>query len=84
MHDDDLLMISSDHGNDPTAPGTDHTREFVPLIAYSRSLAQQGVDVGTRKGFVDIAASLADWLAVDWTGPGTSFVAAPGAVAQEA
>lgn len=74
MNGDDLLIISSDHGNDPTAPGTDHTREFVPLIAYSPSLDNQGVDIGIRNGFCDIAASLSDWLDAGWTGPGKSFV----------
>lgn len=74
MNGDDLLVISSDHGNDPTAPGTDHTREFVPLIAYSPSLDNQGVDIGIRNGFYDIAASLSDWLDAGWTGPGKSFV----------
>lgn len=74
MSSDDLLIISSDHGNDPTAPGTDHTREFVPLIAYSPSLESHGHDIGIRNGFCDIAASLSDWLGVDWSGPGVSFV----------
>jgi len=74
MKGDDLLIISSDHGNDPTAPGTDHTREFVPLIAYSPSLDTQGQDIGIRHGFCDIAASLSDWLDAGWTGPGKSFV----------
>jgi phosphopentomutase len=77
MQDDDLLLISSDHGNDPTAPGTDHTREFVPLIGYSPRLAKNSAahgDVGERDGFVDIAASLAEWLGVSWTGPGSSVV----------
>lgn len=71
---EDLLIISSDHGNDPTAPGTDHTREFVPLLAYSPSFSTEQNDIGTRKSFCDIAASLSDWLSVDWQGPGQSFV----------
>lgn len=70
----DLLIISSDHGNDPTAPGTDHTREFVPLLAFGKDFGSGQGDLGTRKGFCDIAASLADWLQVDWQGPGRSFV----------
>ena len=77
MQDEDLLLISSDHGNDPTAPGTDHTREFVPLLAYSPLLAKRAAEngnIGERDGFVDIAASLADWLAVTWSGPGKSIV----------
>jgi phosphopentomutase len=76
MAPDDLLIISSDHGNDPTAPGTDHTREFVPLLAYSPSFSSgsQKFDAGTRQGFTDIAASIAGWLGVSWNGPGVSFL----------
>lgn len=80
MDERDLLIISSDHGNDPTAPGTDHTREYVPLLAYSPAFIKAGaggsdLNAGTRNGFADIAASLADWLDVKWSGPGKSFVA---------
>lgn len=82
MRPDDLLLISSDHGNDPTAPGTDHTREFVPLIGYSPSLAaatglteqHQLSDIGIRQSFADIAGSLASWLNVPWAGSGRSFI----------
>jgi phosphopentomutase len=74
MKDDDILIITSDHGNDPTAPGTDHTREFVPLLCFSRSLKNSANDLGTRKGFVDVAASLAAWFGLEWTGPGVSFI----------
>ncbi|MBX9690433.1 MAG: phosphopentomutase, partial [Candidatus Obscuribacterales bacterium] len=65
MRKEDLLIISSDHGNDPTAPGTDHTREFVPIIAYAKALeglAKDKRDVGIRHGFADISASLAAWF----------------------
>lgn len=65
MRKEDLLIISSDHGNDPTAPGTDHTREYVPMIAYSKALtglASNKRDIGVRKGFHDMAASLAGWF----------------------
>src|SRR4030095_8404231 len=77
MGPDDALIISSDHGNDPTARGTDHTREFVPVLAYSpgmKTAGDQGPDLGTRDGFVDVAASLAVWLGVKWDGPGVSFI----------
>jgi phosphopentomutase len=77
MHEDDLLIITSDHGNDPTAPGTDHTREYVPLLAYSKALDKTSFDkknIGIRKGFADIAASIAQWLGSDWPGPGVSFI----------
>lgn len=74
---DDLLLISSDHGNDPTAPGTDHTREFVPLVAYSPSFVDSKNlpgHKGIRHGFYDIAAGLSDWLQVDYSGPGKTFL----------
>lgn len=77
MSRDDILVISSDHGNDPTAPGTDHTREFVPILSYSPALADcdPGLrKLGIRNGFVDIAASLASWFGLDWKGPGVSFI----------
>lgn len=77
MQPDDLLIISSDHGNDPTAPGTDHTREYVPLIAYSPSFKQQEAsrhDIGAREGFADIAGTLNDWLQLDWKGAGSSVL----------
>jgi len=74
MQPEDLLLISSDHGNDPTAPGTDHTREFVPLVGYSPSLVS--ADIGIRHGFADIAGSLSSWLNIGWTGAGQSFIPA--------
>lgn len=76
MRDDDLLIISSDHGNDPTQRGTDHTREFVPLLAYSPKLSAEVscLDAGIRNGFTDIAASIAGWLDTTWEGPGVSFL----------
>lgn len=77
MTKEDLLIISSDHGNDPTAPGTDHTREFVPVIAYSKAMERlplQTKDIGTRQGFYDMAASLATWFEMDWSHGGKSFL----------
>jgi phosphopentomutase len=57
----DLLLITADHGNDPTFRGTDHTREFVPILAIGGSgLATAGRDLGTRLGFYDIGQTLAD------------------------
>lgn len=66
MNDDDLLFITGDHGCDPTAPGTDHTREYVPLLTYSPSLPVQ--PLGTTPSFSYIADRIAEWLAVgSWT-----------------
>ena len=72
MKPSDVLIITADHGCDPTFPGTDHTREYVPLLVYGRGL-KQGVNLGTRKTFADIAATVAQLLAVDYDSPGTSF-----------
>ena len=56
---DDLLIITADHGNDPTFPGTDHTREYVPLIVYSPRFTA-GAELELRETFADIAATIAD------------------------
>jgi phosphopentomutase len=71
---DDLLILISDHGNDPTWFGTDHTREHGLLLAYRPGL--NGVDLGTRSTFSDIAATVCDALGVPWNGHGSSFWAA--------
>ena len=72
MSDDDILFITADHGNDPTAPGTDHTREYVPVIAYGKKL-KKGVELGIRSTFADLGATVCDLLGVEGTGFGTSF-----------
>jgi len=59
MNDGDLLMLTADHGNDPTYPGTDHTREYAPLIVYGKK-AKSGVDLGTRKSLSDIGNTIAE------------------------
>ncbi|MCA9764806.1 MAG: phosphopentomutase [Carnobacterium sp.] len=57
LKEDDLLMITADHGNDPTAPGTDHTREYVPLLVYSKQF-KQPQELKTAKHFADIGATI--------------------------
>jgi len=59
MRSDDLLIITADHGNDPTFSGSDHTREYVPLLVYGKS-AKPGVDLGTRGSLADIGQSIAE------------------------
>jgi phosphopentomutase len=59
MKDDDLLIITADHGNDPTFPGTDHTREYAPLIVYGKK-AKAGVNLGTRASLSDIGRTIAE------------------------
>jgi len=59
MRQDDLLMITADHGNDPTYPGTDHTREYAPLIVFGK-MAKSAVNLGTRKSLSDIGRTIAE------------------------
>jgi phosphopentomutase len=59
MKDGDLLMITADHGNDPTFPGSDHTREYAPLIVYGKK-AKAGVNLGTRASLSDIGRTIAE------------------------
>ena len=72
MSEDDLLILCADHGNDPTAPGTDHTREYVPVVAYGKKL-RKGVDLGIRSTFADLGATVCDLLGVPGTVFGKSF-----------
>ncbi len=58
MRDDDLLILTADHGNDPSMPGSDHTREYAPLLVYGKS-AKSGVDLGTRQSLSDIGQTVA-------------------------
>ena len=71
MKEDDLLIITADHGNDPTWPGTDHTREYIPILIYGKNNAY-GKDLGVRNSFVDIAATIADALGIDFETTGSS------------
>ncbi|SDC38019.1 phosphopentomutase [Paenibacillus sp. UNCCL117] len=71
---DDLLILTADHGNDPIHPGTDHTREYVPLLVHSPALQQRG-SLGVRGTFADIGATVADNFGVPGTGNGQSFLA---------
>lgn len=70
---DDLLFITADHGNDPTTPSTDHARENVPLLILGPRV-RSGTNVGRRKTFSDLGATVAEWLGVGYRGAGTSFL----------
>lgn len=72
MNNHDILFITADHGCDPTTPSTDHSREYVPLLVYGRTI-KQGVNLGTRSTFCDLAATLAEMLGVTESFCGTSF-----------
>ena len=72
MQPDDVLLLTADHGNDPTFKGTDHTREYIPVLAYGQSVAP-GSDMGTRATFADLGASILDMLGVEGKTAGQSF-----------
>lgn len=72
LGDEDVMMICADHGNDPTAKGTDHTREYVPLLVYGKNI-KQGIDLGIRESFADLGATICDFLGTKSTGLGKSF-----------
>lgn len=72
LEKDDILIITADHGCDPTTPGTDHTREYIPIVAYGPSL-KRNVNLGTRETFSDIAATAAEYFGYDFPA-GTSFL----------
>jgi phosphopentomutase len=72
LRPDDLLLLTADHGNDPTFKGSDHTREHVPLLAYRPG--RPGRALGIRDGFMDVAASLASFFGLPAPPRGTSFL----------
>jgi phosphopentomutase len=74
LQEDDLLIITADHGCDPTIKtSTDHTREYVPLLVYGKKTAQ-GVNLDTRHTFSDIAKTVAEIFGLENTFPGKSFL----------
>jgi phosphopentomutase len=78
LGDEDLLILTADHGCDPTfGAHTDHTREYVPLLVYWPG-CRKGVDLGVRATFADQAASVAEVFGLAWEGAGTSFLAEVG------
>ncbi len=72
MRNEDVLILTADHGCDPAFKGTDHTRECVPLLIYGKTL-KHGVNLGTRDSFADIGATVAELLRVTAPDSGTSF-----------
>jgi phosphopentomutase len=74
MSEYDICLITADHGNDPTTPGTDHSRERVPVLVTGKRITP-GVNLGTRSSFADLAATIAEFLGVSWSGQGKSFSA---------
>lgn len=74
LNDDDIVMITADHGCDPSTPSTDHSREYTPLLLYGKHV-KGGVNLGTRPTFADISATVLDYFGVDKRATaGTSFL----------
>ena len=71
---EDLLIVTADHGNDPTTPSTDHSREYVPLLVVGEMVAK-GRNLGTRESFADLSATLAEVFSCDGWEKGKSFYA---------
>ncbi|MMZ62406.1 Phosphopentomutase [compost metagenome] len=76
MTDDDLLIITADHGNDPTYKGTDHTREYVPLLVYSPRFTDGEGALPLRQTFADVGATIAENFGVKLPEHGSSFLGA--------
>jgi phosphopentomutase len=72
LHEDDLLFITADHGNDPTTPSTDHARENVPLLALGKRVRPGAI--GRRASFADLGATVAEWMGLGFRGAGKSFL----------
>jgi phosphopentomutase len=73
LHDQDLLVVTADHGNDPSTPSTDHSREYVPLLVVGPRV-RPGVDLGTRASFADVGQTIAENFGVGPLSHGTSFL----------
>ncbi|SMB95229.1 phosphopentomutase [Desulfonispora thiosulfatigenes DSM 11270] len=72
LDENTILILVADHGNDPTTPGTDHNREYVPLLIMGNSV-QKNLNIGTRSSFGDLGATLAEYFNVKYEGYGTSM-----------
>lgn len=71
LKDDDMLIITADHGNDPTTPSTDHSREYVPILVYGKQI-KENINIGTRATYADISATILDIYNMEQL-TGTSF-----------
>ncbi len=72
LREDDLLIVTADHGNDPSTPSTDHSREYIPILAYGKNL-KENVDIGIRETYSDISATILDIFGLPELPNGKSF-----------
>jgi len=73
LEEEDILMITADHGCDPSTPSTDHSREYIPLVIYGNAV-KQGINFGTRTRFSDIAVTILEYFGIQNEVIGTSFL----------
>jgi len=73
LRDEDILIITADHGCDPITPSTDHSREYVPMVAYGKKIKKNN-NLGTRETYSDVAATILEYFNVDKEVAGTSFL----------
>ncbi len=72
LKEEDILILTADHGNDPSTPSTDHDREYIPILIYGKKL-KQNVDLGIRSTYSDISATILDMFGIEKLENGTSF-----------
>ena len=72
MKDTDMLIITADHGNDPSTPSTDHSREYIPILIYGKQI-KENVNIGTRQTYADIGETILDILDMPLLKVGKSF-----------
>ena len=64
LRDDDVMIITADHGCDPSTPSTDHSREYTPMLVFGKGI-KNGVNLGTRESFADIGATVLEYFGLD-------------------
>ena len=72
MKDTDMLIITADHGNDPSTPSTDHSREYIPILIYGKEI-KENVNIGIRQTYADIGETILDILNMPLLNVGESF-----------
>jgi phosphopentomutase len=73
MRREDVIIITANHGCDPLAPSTDHSKEYIPVVIHGSKI-KQGVNLGTRESFSDIAATILEYLGINKLVEGKSFL----------
>ena len=72
MKETDVLILTADHGNDPSTPSTDHSREYIPILIYGKQI-KENINIGTRATYADIGQTILDMLGMPLLNTGVSF-----------